>query len=84
MSNTHERNEQVHIVVTEDQKARWKQHLVHSGLEMTIKYLQLIDDDVKEWYRDSVPAPELLNNHLMKKVTRRHGASSLSVFVLAA
>jgi integrase/recombinase XerD len=29
-----------------------QQHLGHANLEMTMKYLQLIDDDVKEGYRD--------------------------------
>ncbi|AUX07900.1 hypothetical protein AArcSl_0245 [Halalkaliarchaeum desulfuricum] len=33
MSNTHERNQQVNVVVTEDQKARWKQHLDENGAE---------------------------------------------------
>lgn len=31
MSSTHERNEQVNVVVTEGQKTRWKQHLEENG-----------------------------------------------------
>lgn len=33
-----------------------QQHLGHADLEMTMKYLQLIDDDVKEGYRDFSPS----------------------------
>lgn len=33
MSNTHERNEQVNVVVTEGQKTRWKQYLDENGAE---------------------------------------------------
>ena len=33
MASTHERNEQVNLVVTDDQKARWKQHLEENGAE---------------------------------------------------
>lgn len=42
----------VHAVKSRIDVRTVQQHLGHAGLEMTMNYLQLIDDDVKEGYRE--------------------------------
>lgn len=60
MSTTHDRNEQVNIVVTEDQKSRWKEHLNQKGSEFqSLSHLirQSVEKEVSSDGNDSREQP---------------------------
>lgn len=63
MSSTHERNDQINVVVTEEKKARCKQHLDQNGAEfqsLSHHIRQAVEKEVSDTEADtsnaSVPA----------------------------
>lgn len=75
MSTTHDRNEQVNIVVTKDQKARWKEHLNQNGSEFqSLSHLirQSVEKEVSSDENDSQDqsAPTHDNSEVLDAIGR--------------
>jgi hypothetical protein len=75
MSNTHERNEQVNVVVTKDQKARWRQYLNENGAEFqNLSHLirQAVEKEVSSNEPDTPDhsAPDRNNEEVLETIGR--------------
>lgn len=75
MSSTHERNDQVNVVVTEEQKARWKQHLDQNGAEFqSLSHLirQAVEKEVSDTEADTsnASAPARDNSEVLEAIGR--------------
>lgn len=75
MSSTHERNDQVNVVVTEDQKQRWQEHLEQHEAEFQ-SLSHLIRQSVEKEVNGSAeseptsPAPSRDNSEVLEAIGR--------------